>query len=139
MPLPDDETELPATGPQAMLVDDQLGFEIDFFERILRRNPRHLDALRRQVQLLAETGRHHDALLLDQRLVDLRPEDCVAHYNMACSLSMVGRLNEALASLDNALRLGYRDIAHLMDDPDLDPLRNDPRYVELIAKIDVRC
>ncbi len=139
MPLPNDETELPATGPEAGPVDDQLGFEIDFFGRILRRNPRHLDALRRQVQLLSKTGRYHDALLLDQRLVDLRPRDYVAHYNMACSLSMVGRTNEALASLDDALRLGYRDIAHLEADPDLDSLRGDPRYLELIARIDVRC
>ncbi len=103
--------------------EDQIDFDLEFYGKILARNPDNVDALRQQVELLAVRGDHQGALKLDERLVELRPFDKIARYNQACSLAMLGRLHPAVEALEMAIQLGYSDIAHLEADADLDPLR----------------
>ena len=114
----------------------QLEFEVKFFDAILSRNENHVDTLRQQVELLSRLGRHQRALELDRRLVRLAPEDVVARYNLACSLSMVGEVDAAVDALDAALRLGYSDWAHLESDADLDAVRQHRGFDALLAKYD---
>jgi len=114
---------------------DQGSFEIEFYGHVLRRNPYHIDALRRQVELLAARGRHAEALPLDRRLVELCPQDCVVCYNLACSLAMAGQIGEGIESLRRALELGYDDFAHMAADSDLDPLRHRPEFRRLMARL----
>ena len=113
---------------------DQIEFDIEFFGHVLRRNSDNVDVLRCQVELLARVGRHDEALSFDYRLVHLRPEDFIARYNLACTLSVLGEVNEALLALDQALELGYRDLAHLESDADLETVRNHPSYREILRK-----
>ena len=103
-------------------------FEVNFFERVLARCPGHLGALEALGHLYTRLGEHQKGLEVDQRLVRLRPNRPVAHYNLACSLSLTARLDQAFAELALAVRLGYRDFDHLERDPDLAALRADPRY-----------
>ena len=134
---------MPSTEPSTEAIEfdlhlgssqDQSEFDLAFFDHILRRNPNHVDVLRRQVELLARLDRYQDALQLDYRLVHLRPQDVIARYNLACTLSMVGDTSEALTVLDQALGLGYCDLAHLETDPDLDPVRQLDGYSMILAK-----
>ncbi len=113
---------------------DQLEFDLEFFDQILARNGDHIDVLRQQVELLARLGQHRRALELDRRLVRLVPQDYIARYNLACSLSMVGDVEEAFSALDAALELGYCDWAHLESDADLEAVRDDHRFDHLLAK-----
>ena len=112
----------------------QIDFDIEFFRHVLRRNQHNVDVLRRQVELLARTGQYEEALRLDFRLVQLRPDDVIARYNLACTLSMVGDVEEALTVLDQALGLGYADLAHLETDPDLESVRELDGYQMVLAK-----
>lgn len=111
---------------------DQLEFDIEFYDRILERNPDQVEVLRVQGELLSRRGLHRRALKVDQRLVELRPSDGVAHYNLACSLALLGYGEEALAELWHAFDMGYDDIIHLESDPDLEALRDLPGYHELL-------
>jgi tetratricopeptide (TPR) repeat protein len=54
-------------------------------------------------------------------------------YNMACNEAQLGRTDEALAHLREAIEAdeGARELART--DTDLDPIRDDPRLAELIA------
>jgi tetratricopeptide (TPR) repeat protein len=113
---------------------DQLDFDLGFYDAILRRNENNVDVLRRQVELLARRGDYDKAYALDRRLVGLLPRDSIAHYNLACSLSMLGRIGAALKALEQALQLGYQDVAHLEADSDLDLLRHHPAYPRLLRK-----
>lgn len=113
---------------------NQTDFDIEFYQQILERNCDHLDVLRRLVEIYARRGEYAQALMLERRLVRLRPADAIAHYNMACSLAMLGRSLEGLDSLDKALGLGYTDLAHMETDPDLDTLRHEPGYGHLLRK-----
>ena len=61
----------------------QLDFELDFFGRILERHPNYVDVLRVQGNNLTLKGRYAEGMQIDKRLVQLRPSDPLAHYNLA--------------------------------------------------------
>ncbi len=51
-----------------------------------------------------------------------------AHYNLACTYALGGQNGPALDQLQLAVDAGFTDYQHLIDDPDLAPLRTDPRF-----------
>jgi len=55
----------------------------------------------------------------------------LAHYNLACSLSLTGQVETAAAELDCAITLGYRDFSWLNRDPDLKKLRRHPLFKKI--------
>lgn len=112
----------------------QTDFDIEFFGRILARDPDFVDALRCQGELLSRRGRHAEALEIDRRLVQLCPCDCYSHYNLACSLALEELPDEALDALRAALELGYCDWEHLQRDSDLDSLRDLADYDRLLRE-----
>ena len=114
--------------------DEQVAFDIEFFDKVLQRNPDHVDSLRQQVELMAGRGNYSRALELDLRLVKLRPADRVAFYNLACSLSMLGQIEEAINALEQSILLGYDDVPHLEIDSDLDPIRCVSKYWDMLEK-----
>ena len=82
----------PAGHPSARVRDQQqLDFELDFFEGVLSRCPDYVDVLRIMGNLLTLKGRFADGLQIDKRLVQLRPNDALAHYNLACSFALLKR------------------------------------------------
>lgn len=111
---------------------DQAEFEISFFGRILERLPAYVEVLRRQAELLSTSGRRSEGLACDALLARLLPDDAEVRYNLACSQASLGKADEAIDTLGQAIELGYRDIDHLESDPDLDSLRDHPRYLELL-------
>jgi predicted Zn-dependent protease len=113
----------------------QVAFEIEFLERLLASSPDHLDALRRFAELLSRHGRVDEALAIDRRLVALRPQDCVARYNLACTLARGRRADEALTELGRAIDAGYDDLAFLELDRDLESLRDEPAYQALLLEL----
>ncbi|MEX2141846.1 MAG: hypothetical protein WD894_21450 [Pirellulales bacterium] len=113
---------------------DQADFEIEFLERILARAPGHVSVLRALGELLARKGLWERSLKVEERLIELRPEDGIAHYNLACSLAMQGAANQAIDALTRAIDHGYRDFGHLEVDPDLDGLRHLPAYRALLRR-----
>lgn len=116
----------------AQIQRQQNEFEIDFFRRILARHPDHLDVLRQQAQLLTSLGHRVEALACDRRLAGALPSDPEIRYHLACSLAAVGRPDEAIAALVEAVDLGYRDFEHLECDPDLEPLHRHPQFQALL-------
>lgn len=110
-------------------------FEITFYESILRRNPKYTDVIELLGELYTKTGRISDGLRMDRRLVRLLPENPNAHYNLACSLALKKRRSEALNTLQKAIELGYNDLDWLMQDPDLENLKNHPEFLQLLAEI----
>lgn len=64
-----------------------------------------------------------------------REEKATAYYNLACFLSLAGRKEEALVNLERAFALSGALVNHADKDPDLDPLRGDPRYNALIEEV----
>ena len=112
----------------------ELDFEISFYEGILKRDPDLVDALIPLGDAYTKRGYHEKGLEVDLRLSRLRPKDPTVFYNLACSYSLLGQIGSALESLEKALALGYRDFRFLLSDPDMENLRKDSRFTQLLQK-----
>jgi hypothetical protein len=65
----------------------------------------------------------------------LQPRNATAHYNLACSLALAKRKNDALRTLQHAVQLGYKDFDWMLQDPDLDDLKTQPAFVALLEQL----
>jgi Flp pilus assembly protein TadD len=109
---------------------DQAGQEFlaEILGRETSRNPDNIHALADLAMVLTRLGRHEDGLAVDLRLVNLEPENPAVHYNLACSLALLDRKDDALDALEAAIEQGYDDLEHLLADDDLACLREESRY-----------
>ena len=112
----------------------QIDFEIDFFERILSRDPNYTDVLLQLGELFSRKRWHRRALQVDQRLAQLHPRDPFVLYNLGCSYAVLNRSSEAIAALRSAIQSGYADFEHMRDDHDLDSLRPNPEFIRLLQE-----
>ena len=127
------------TGTPARVPDhNQLDFELEFFGSVLARHPDYVDVLRMLGNLLTLKGRFAEGLQVDRRLVQLRPGDPLAHYNLACSYALLKRPDQSLKTLRRAVELGYRDFRYMCEDHDLDSVRQDPRFRQLLREFGAR-
>ena len=75
--------------------------------------------------------------LLDRVAVPEESKDEIrrlVHYNTACARSMQGRADEALTAFGQALATGYSEFDHIGSDPELEPIRKEPRFVQLLER-----
>jgi len=114
---------------------EDFNFEIGFYESVLRREPDYPDVVELLGGLYTKAGRIADGLEMDNRLVRMQPDNATAHYNLACSLALVGRKADALGSLARAIALGYDDAAWMAKDADLACLKDEPAFLALLAKL----
>lgn len=112
-----------------------LDTKIEFIEGLVRRDPDYVEALQMLGDHYTQRGRITEGLKVDERLARLEPRNPVVFYNLACSYSLSGVLDQAANALEKALQLGYRDFDWLAKDPDLKPLRGHVVFDELKAKI----
>jgi tetratricopeptide (TPR) repeat protein len=116
----------------------QLDFELDFFGGILNRHEGYVDILRAHGNNLTLKGRFADGLDIDKKLIQLRPNDALAHYNLACSYALLKKPDHALRTLRRAVELGYRDFRYMREDRDLEAVRHDPRFRQLLREYESR-
>jgi len=110
-------------------------FEIHFLEGVLGKAPNFIEALISLGDLYTKQGLFEKGLAVDQRLVKLRPEDPTVLYNLACSYSLVGKLDKAFAVIQIAVDKGYEDLDRLKKDNDLKNLRYYVPFQEYFAKL----
>lgn len=110
-------------------------FEIEFFEAIYRRCPDYTEVVGLLGGLYTKVGRVADGLRMDRKLVKLEPDNATAHYNLACSLALCKKRPDALKSLRKAVDLGYNDRDWMEQDPDLEILKADPEFKQLLSQL----
>jgi tetratricopeptide (TPR) repeat protein len=126
--LPIRETK-PPRGKSARKED--LEFEIEFFEGIAHREPDYIEALQILGDAYTKSGQWEKGLKIDERLAKLCPDNPLVFYNLACSYSLLNRVDEAFAALTEAVKRGYDDARWLTKDPDLANLRHDDRFEKI--------
>ncbi len=114
---------------------EEYNFEISFYEDLDKRDSNDVRVMEILAQLYTKVGRNAEGLSMDLRLSKARPEDPMIHYNLSCSLALMGQLGEAVEVLMSAIEMGYSDFDWMMQDKDLDPIRNHPAYKELLNEI----
>ena len=112
-----------------------LDTKIGFIEGLVRRDPNYVEALQILGDHYTQRGRISEGLKVDERLARLEPLNPLVFYNLACSYSLSGELDQAVDALEKALQLGYRDFEWLAKDPDLKRLRSHVAFDDLKDKI----
>jgi superkiller protein 3 len=85
--------------------------------------------------ILAKTeSRQKEALASFKRALALDEDLPWAYYSIACIYALWGRKKAALAFFEKALQKGLDDRAHIDGDSDLDGLRNDPKFRDLMER-----
>jgi tetratricopeptide (TPR) repeat protein len=132
---PSSENDFPAGSVLGFLAErSQLDFEIEFFAKLLAAIPNYAEVLRAQACNLTVKGRLQDGLAVDKQLVAARPADPTAHYNLACRYALLKQADMALGALRKAVELGYRDFLFMEKDRDLESIRKDPRFRQLVRE-----
>ncbi len=93
----------------------------------------------READLLAAAGHASEALEAYDRL----PRDELARtgqlgevsYNRACILARLGRKEEALAAIHDAVHAGFHDLSLILNDVDLAGLREEPRFTAIVDSL----
>jgi len=106
---------------------------------------RHLEWVPEDVRariLLSSThaffGHEADAVRELQKAVALRPDDPNILYNAACTYAVLQRKAESLAMLKRAKTVGWRNFDWGARDPDLACLREDPEFLRLLERGDLK-
>jgi tetratricopeptide (TPR) repeat protein len=87
---------------------------------------------RRRGLALLEQGKRHEATKVLQQSIDLDPTDATSAYNLACVWALEERRGRALRWLEQSFDRGFDNFKHVATDQDLESLRSDPRFSELL-------
>jgi tetratricopeptide (TPR) repeat protein len=106
------------------------------FDRAIQLDPKLSGAHNARGIELAGLARYDEALAAYTRAIESEPGYAWAHYNRARTYCLLGRREDALKDLRTAIDLNgeLRDEAHI--DEDLDPLRADPEFRQLVGQDD---
>ena len=80
-------------------------------------------------------GEKKKAEALIERALELEPDNVGTHYNLACMYAKSAEPDRAIESLTRAIRIGFNHKEWIEHDADLESLRDDPRFKELLSKL----
>jgi Tfp pilus assembly protein PilF len=84
-------------------------------------------------------GRNEDAVRNYEKALELGipagSYRSLTWYNLACGYARVGKTEKGLSALQSAVDEGFSDGETLRTDPDLAPLRSDPRFQEIAGRL----
>lgn len=101
-------------------------------EAKLMLNPDDARALYMGANGLVALGKFAQGLDWAKQALEMDPDEPMLLYNVACIQSLAGRFDDALDSLEKAVRSGLNQKSWIEHDSNLDPLRSSPRYKKLI-------
>ena len=79
-----------------------------------------------------EAKDYEAALRVAEQVLDEYEGNGLAHYNIACMQSLLGRSDEAIDHLRAALDANPELLENAQKDEDFAPIRDDPRFAELV-------
>jgi tetratricopeptide (TPR) repeat protein len=82
---------------------------------------------------LYEAGEYAEAADRGREQIEAHPEYPVPLYNLACCESLAGRTDEAVEHLRLAIARSEQFRSLAAEDSDFDPIRDDPRFEELVS------
>ncbi len=106
---------------------------LDIVTRHLALNPDDARAATMRAVAHMRVGETAAGLAWAERAVQIDPEDAGVRYNVACLYSLAGEIDRAIDDLYESLRCGFGNVEWFSRDPDLEPLRGDPRFQALLA------
>lgn len=104
---------------------------VEAIEQHLELNPDDARSVTMGAVSLCRLGEQERGLEWAERALAIDPDDAGIRYNVACLYSLEGLKDEAIECLQAAVEAGFAHRDWVEHDPDLDPLRDDPRFQAL--------
>ena len=82
---------------------------------------------------LCRAGQPEEGLHWAEQALAIDPGDAGVRYNVACLYALEGEKDRAFECLEKAVRAGFGNRAWIEKDPDLESLRDDPRFTALMT------
>jgi adenylate cyclase len=112
---------------------------LERIEKLVATEPAHSRAIGMGVAMLATLNERERAKEWSMRARLVDPDNVNLHYNLACAMSAMGEVDEALAALgDIAPKLSPGMMSWLEADPDFDAIREEPRFKVMIENVKAR-
>jgi serine/threonine protein kinase/tetratricopeptide (TPR) repeat protein len=109
---------------------------LEIFKNHLELNPDDSRALTLGAYAFLRAKDEKTATEWMKRSVSLEPEDPGVLYNATCLYSLLGKTKEALNYFERSIDSGYSSKEWIENDSDLDPIRNHPRFQEIMKKLE---
>ncbi len=81
---------------------------------------------------LARVGESAKAREVTAKIIERNPDDPLFQYYAACVYAALGNDDHAVTAITRSVESGWKDLDWIKNDPDLDPIRNHPGYIELM-------
>ncbi len=107
-------------------------------EARLKLNPDDTRALYMGANGLVALGEREKGLDWARQALALDHDEPMVLYNVACIQALAGETEDAIDSLEKAVRSGLTQKGWLLHDSNLDPLRSHPRYQSLLEFLDTK-
>ena len=108
---------------------------VEAADRVLANSPDDVRALYLSGGTLIIMGERQKGMERLEQALALRPHDFATLYNAACGFSRAGEKEKALDLLDRAVGTGSGFRPWIEHDPDLDNVRDSPRYKQILARL----
>ncbi len=102
------------------------------YERYLSQHPDDSRGHMYYATDLAQVGRKEEAKIQAAKAIELSPDDPLMLYNAACFYAQMGDTKSSIQSIRDAIAVGYGNFEWLQRDTDLDSIREEPEFKELI-------
>jgi adenylate cyclase len=104
-------------------------------EKHMELNPDDPRAATMRAVSLCRAGDRDAGLYWAQRALEIDPHDAGVRYNVACLYSLENEVEQAIECLQEAINSGFGHRDWIEQDPDLDALREHPRFQELVNQL----
>jgi adenylate cyclase len=108
---------------------------IELIERHIEMNPHDTRALCIGANQLSNVGEVDQGLAMAEEALVRGENEPLVLYNIACFFALKGETDRSIELLKRALERGWGDRAWLETDSDLDSLRDDPRFQQILDGI----
>jgi TolB-like protein/Flp pilus assembly protein TadD len=105
---------------------------LEMMPNYLLQNPDDARARMFFAHALLKAGQKEKAIAESDAALEMSVGDSLMIYNGACLYARLGETKKAIATLAEAVAAGVVNFSWMKHDPDLDPLRNDPEFLELM-------
>ena len=111
-------------------------YAIQDFDKAIQLNPYYAAAFNNRGNAYLYKGCHDRAIQDYNKAIQLKPDYALPYYNKACSFSIQEKIEQAFEQLEIASDKGFIYLELIQTDKYLDNLRSDPRFADILKKIE---